>query len=154
VHQDFADFRRNLRHDLRTPISAIKGFGEWLLEDAQEARNEALARDLKKLLEAVARLLEQIDRLVDFTGSSLPAATDGKPESAVSAVLKSVQPLSPAVPGETRSSRILIVDDTEAIRELLSRRLAREGHRIVEAENGTPLWIALRWSRSISSCST
>ena len=60
VHQDFADFRRNLRHDLRTPISAIKGFGEWLLEDAQEARNEVLARDLKKLLEAVARLLEQL----------------------------------------------------------------------------------------------
>ena len=137
VHQDFADFRRNLRHDLRTPISAIKGFGEWLLEDAQEARNEVLARDLKKLLEAVARLLEQIDTLVDFTGSSLPAATDGKPQSAtVSAVLKSVQPLSPTVPGEARSSRILIVDDTEAIRELLSRRLAREGHRIVEAENG------------------
>ena len=137
VHQDFTDFRRNLRHDLRTPISAIKGFGEWLLEDAQEARNEVLARDLEKLLEAVARLLEQIDTLVDFTGSSLPAATDGKPQSAtVSAVLKSVQPLSPAVPGEARSSRILIVDDTEAIRELLSRRLAREGHRIVEAENG------------------
>jgi adenylate cyclase len=34
------------------------------------------------------------------------------------------------------SSRILIVDDTEATRELLSRRLAREGHHIVEAENG------------------
>jgi len=137
VHQDFADFRRNLRHDLRTPISAIKGFGEWLLEDAQDARNEALARDLEKLLEAGARLLAQVDTLVDFTGTSLPAATHGKPESAaVSAVLKSVQPLSPAVPGEARPSRILIVDDTEAIRELLSRRLAREGHRIVEAENG------------------
>jgi class 3 adenylate cyclase len=56
--------------------------------------------------------------------------------TAVSAVLKSVRPLSPAASGEAGSSRILIVDDTEAIRELLSRRLAREGHHIVEAENG------------------
>ena len=137
MHQNFADFRRNLRHDLRTPISAIKGFGEMLLEDAQDARNEALAHDLEKLLDASARLLAQIDRLVDFTGTSLPS--EGKPESAaVSAVLKSVRPLSSVAFGEAESSRILIVDDTEATRELLARRLAREGHHVVEAENGHP----------------
>jgi class 3 adenylate cyclase len=137
MHQDFTDFRRNLRHDLRTPISAIKGFGEMLLEDAQEANNEALAHDLEKMLEAGSRLLARIDTLVDFTGTSVPAATGGNPESAaVSAVLKSVRPLAPAASGEAGSSRILVVDDTESTRELLSRRLAREGHRIVEAENG------------------
>jgi adenylate cyclase len=82
MHQDFTDFRRNLRHDLRTPISAIKGFGEMLLEDAQEANNEALAHDLEKMLEAGSRLLARIDTLVDFTGTSVPAATGGNPESA------------------------------------------------------------------------
>ena len=95
MHQDFTDFRRNLRHDLRTPISAIKGFGEMLLEDAQDTRNNTLARDLEKLLEAAARLLGQIDNLIDFTGTSLPSATDRRQESAaVRAVLKSVRPLS------------------------------------------------------------
>ena len=137
MHQDFTDFRRNLRHDLRTPISAIKGFGEMLLEDAQDTRNNTLARDLEKLLEAAARLLGQIDNLIDFTGTSLPSATDRRQESAaVRAVLKSVRPLSAVSSCEGEFSRILIVDDTEATRELLSRRLAREGHRIVEAENG------------------
>ena len=137
MHQDFVDFRRNLRHDLRTPISAIKGFGEMLLEDAQDTHNNTLARDLEKLLEAAARLLGQIDMLVDFTGSPLPSTTHQRPESAaVKAVLKSVQPLSTVPSNNGESSRILIVDDTEATRELLSRRLAREGHRIVEAENG------------------
>ncbi len=136
MHQDFADFRRNLRHDLRTPISAIKGFGEMLLEDAQDTGNNALARDLEKLLGAAARLLRQIETLIDFTGTSLPSTTDHRPESAaVRAVLKSVRPLT-VYSGEAESSRILIVDDTEATRELLSRRLAREGHHIVEAENG------------------
>lgn len=137
MHQDFVDFRRNLRHDLRTPISAIKGFGEMLLEDAQDTGNNTLARDLEKLLDAAAHLLGQIDTLIDFTDTSLPSTTDRRPESAaVRAVLKSVRPLSTVASGEAEPSRILVVDDTEATRELLSRRLAREGHRIVEAENG------------------
>ncbi len=118
-------------------MSAIKGFGEMLLEDAQDAGNEALTHDLEKLLEAGARLLAQIDTLVDFTGTSLPGKTGANPEPvAVSAVLKSVRPLSRAASGEVGSSRILIVDDTEATRELLSRRLVREGHHIVEAASG------------------
>jgi signal transduction histidine kinase len=41
VDRDFVDFRRHLRHDLRTPISAIKGLGEMLLEDAQSLGTHA-----------------------------------------------------------------------------------------------------------------
>ena len=33
---DLAEFRRMLRHDLRTPINAIKGYGEMLREDAAD----------------------------------------------------------------------------------------------------------------------
>jgi adenylate cyclase len=137
TNQDFADFRQNLRHDLRTPISAIKGLSEMLLEDAEAAGNNTFAHDLEKLLEAVGRLLAQIDTLVDFSGVSLPAATGSKPGTvAVSAFLKSVPPLSSAASRKSESSRILIVDDTAATRELLSRRLAREGHHVVEVANG------------------
>src|SRR3974377_1531702 len=49
VNRDFVDFRRHLRHDLRTPISSIKGLGEMLLEDAQAQSNTAQIRDLEKL---------------------------------------------------------------------------------------------------------
>ena len=137
MNQDFADFRRNLRHDLRTPISTIKGFAEMLLEDPQVARNGAFTHDLEKLLEAVGRLLPQIDTLVDFDGVSLPTATGNKPAvDALSAVLKSVPSLSSPASRKTESSRILIVDDTAATRELLLRRLAREGHHVVEVANG------------------
>ena len=76
VNRVFADFRRRLRHDLRTPISSIKGLGEMLLEDAQAQGNAAQVRDLKKLLETTARLLAQIDALVDFGGTALPAPAD------------------------------------------------------------------------------
>jgi adenylate cyclase len=135
VNRDFADFRRHLRHDLRTPISVIKGLGEMLLEDAQAQGNAAQVRDLEKLLETTARLLAQLDALVDFDGMALPP-TAGRPET-VSAVLKPVPALSSSLASHgARSSRILIVDDTEATRELLARRLEREGHHIVEVANG------------------
>ena len=135
VNRDFVDFRRHLRHDLRTPISAIKGLGEMLLEDAQAQGNAAQLRDLEKLLETTAGLLAQIDALVDFGGMSL-ATTADRPRPA-SAVLKPVPALSVSpASGQTRPSRVLVVDDTEATRELLARRLGREGHHVVEVASG------------------
>src|SRR6516165_6060554 len=73
VNRNFPDFRRHLRHDLRTPISSIKGLGEMLLEDAQAQGRPAQVHDLEKLLETTARLLAQIDSLVDFGSMALPA---------------------------------------------------------------------------------
>ena len=135
VNRNFPDFRRHLRHDLRTPISSIKGLGEMLLEDAQAQGSPAQVHDLEKLLETTARLLAQIDSLVDFGSMALPATSD-RPET-VSTVLKPVPALSSSlVSHQGRPSRILIVDDTEAIRELLARRLRREGHYVVEVANG------------------
>jgi adenylate cyclase len=135
VNRDFPDFRRHLRHDLRTPISVIKGLGEMLLEEAQAQSNTAQIRDLEKLLETTAGLLAQIDALVDFDGRSLPARVV-RPGT-VSAALKPVPALSSSLAiYQTRPSPVLIVDDTEATRELLARRLSREGHHVVEAANG------------------
>jgi adenylate cyclase len=135
VDRDFADFRRHLRHDLRTPISSIKGLGEMLLEDAQAQGNAAQVRDLEKLLETTAHLLAQIDALVDFGGRALPATAD-RPGTA-GTILKPVPALPSSLAShQARPSRILIVDDTEATRELLARRLGREGHHVVEVANG------------------
>src|SRR5436305_4051384 len=129
VDRDFADFRRRLRHDLRTPISSIKGLGEMLLEDAQAQGNAAQVRDLEKLLETTAHLLTQIDALVDFGGRPQPATAD-RPGTG-STVLNQVPALSSSLASQARPSRILIVDDTVATRELLARRLWREGDHVV-----------------------
>src|SRR5215469_4927490 len=135
VNRDFADFRQHLRHDLRTPISSIKGLGEMLLEDAQAQGNLAQVRDLEKLLETTAGILAQIDALVDFGSAALPATADRR--EMLSAVLKPVPALSSSLAShQARPSRILIVDDTEATRELLARRLRRDGHHVVEVANG------------------
>src|SRR5947209_8492073 len=43
---DLARFHRMLRHDLRTPLSAIKGYGEMLREEASDGVASTLGADL------------------------------------------------------------------------------------------------------------
>jgi adenylate cyclase len=143
---DLASSRRTLRHDLRTPINAIKGYGEMLREDAADTGEDALVADLDKLLREASMLLDRIDGLVTFAESDIaPAdATDlvateaSASEQAVESLLKAVRPVTEKEADRTviQPSRILVVDDNASNRDLLSRRLQRQGHTVLQAEDG------------------
>jgi class 3 adenylate cyclase/CheY-like chemotaxis protein len=118
-----------LRHDLRTPLSAIKGYSELLVEEAQDQGYGALQEDLAKVVDLADRLLSEIDRLGEVTAAP--------PIDVVGNVLRVIKPLD-ATDIQDRSvasGRILIVDDNASNRDLLSRRLAREGYRVITAED-------------------
>src|SRR4051812_2783464 len=68
-----------LRHDLRTPINAIKGYGEMLVEDASDGGHDVLLADLAKLLNAADGVLKLIDSLVDFRGDGAEGARTAPP---------------------------------------------------------------------------
>ena len=125
-----------LRHDLRTPLNAIKGYGELILEEVRDGASGALVADLVAVLGHADRLLADIDRIAGFSeGTAAPAAAP--PIEIVRQVLRTVAPLGGDAPGlRVAPSRILIVDDDAANREVLSRRLEREGHATAAAENG------------------
>jgi len=53
-----------LRHDLRTPMNAILGYGGVLVVEAEELGITALVPDIQRLHTAGKKLLEQIDRLL------------------------------------------------------------------------------------------
>jgi class 3 adenylate cyclase len=133
---DDAAFGSRLRHDLRTPINAVKGYGEMLLEEAQEAAAAEFAGDLMKLLASADQLLHRIDALVQLateapdTGGSPLAWAGGSPE------FLHLVPRGEAVSRRVAPARLLLVDDHQSNRDLLSRRLMREGHEVVVAENG------------------
>ena len=126
-----------LRHDLRTPLNAIKGYSELILEEARDGAPAALVDDLSAVLGLAERLLSDIDRIAAF-GEGPGRAPSTPPIEIVREVLRTVQPLGTAAETDrrVRSSRILIVDDDAANRDLLSRRLEREGHRVAAAETG------------------
>jgi class 3 adenylate cyclase len=123
--------RAELRHDLRTPINAIKGYGEMLAEDAESDGHTLLLADLGKLLAAAEGLLRRIDALVNF---NVPDSASAQPD-AVDAV-RAIRTVSRAATRPEIKGRILIVDDNPSNRDLLHRQLVRAGHTPAEADGG------------------
>ena len=63
------------RHELRTPINAIIGYGEMLLEDAKERGDSAAATGLDSIRAAGRDLLARVDRILDSERvAALPGA--------------------------------------------------------------------------------
>jgi adenylate cyclase len=137
--EDFEAFHRRLRHDLRTPLNAIKGYSELLIEDMPADGAHPLRTDLTKLKESADQLLGQIDAMMLLARQDGGLAEDhGRTEqfSVVAEALRTLQPLDKAAADTVRSSHILVVDDNAANRDVLERRLSREGHRVATAVNG------------------
>src|SRR5919197_1580614 len=65
---DIEHFGATLRHQLRTPINAVIGYTEMLLEDAAESGRSDLSADLEKIHTAAERFLALIDDIVHFCG--------------------------------------------------------------------------------------
>jgi adenylate cyclase len=138
--EPFEEFYRGLRHDLRTPLNAIKGYSELLIEDMEGDGEINVRDDLKKLKEAADQLLGQIDSMVALAQQEESDHQDDRQQQLgiVADVLRTLQPLdaSDALRVSVHSSRVLVVDDNAANRDVLARRLTREGHQVVTATNG------------------
>jgi adenylate cyclase len=133
-------FNRRLRHDLRTPLNAIKGYSELLLEDMDTDATHRLRLDLTKLKESADQLLGQIDAMAALARPEEAATVHGSALKLdlVADVLRAVEPLPAYGAREAaQSSRILVVDDNASNRDVLERRLVRDGHQIVTAATGT-----------------
>lgn len=102
---------------LREPRQAIVTAIDALV--VPEADGDAFTADLKKILSAAERLAPE------------PAAPPAAPVAPAAAA--SSAPPAPAAPSQ---ARILIVDDGAENREVLRRRLEREGYAVEAAENG------------------
>jgi DNA-binding response OmpR family regulator/tRNA A-37 threonylcarbamoyl transferase component Bud32 len=161
---EVAERQRHLRHALRTPLSQIIGYSEILQEDAEALGKPEFVSDLKKIELAGRKLLELIQSATDSlvvprnvaastVSESSPRTFAPPPErAAVSALL----PPAEAEPDTTRqptlirddpsslpkttqaavSGRILVVDDDDLNRDLLTRRLRARAFDTSAAANG------------------
>lgn len=125
----------HLRHDLRTPIGHILGFAEILMEDAAAAGQPA-SPDLECIYQSGKRLLALVDERVNESLLSGHAPVSPSP------VVRSVAPTATyPMPSAVRASAseqgyLLIADDNEENREILSRQLERLGHRTATVSGG------------------
>ncbi len=139
---NLASLVANLHYQVRIPLNSIIGFSEILLENATEQGLVDLIADLKKIHSAAELFLSRVNEIVDFSKLDAGLKASG-PEvaersSLIRRALTSLRELAPesaAVPEGERGS-ILVVDDNEINRDLLSRYLGRQGHTVRVADNG------------------
>ena len=117
-----------LLHDLRSPLNQIIGYTEMLTEEAERQEGHPFAVDLRKIHAAGQRMLELIEE--NFTAA---AALRASPAAAVAE--RPVESGPRTLPAVT-SGLLLVVDDDEANRDVLSRRLTQQGHEVVTASSG------------------
>ncbi len=131
-----------LRHELRTPITAILGYSELLGEEAGDGRAIHVGI-LDDVIDAARRLLGQIDGMVEFLrlhrhGAEPATQTflEHAPElrDSIEAIQTAIREGSTERQGPT--GRVLVVDDNASTLDLLSRRLRRDGHEVATCEDG------------------
>jgi adenylate cyclase len=129
-----------IRHDLRNPLNAINGYAELLLEELDEHGGAALRADLDALLKESESLLARIDVIVDFSrgsgGAEVAAENEGALASMAANLVRTVKPIEARDARPQETGRILVVDDNASNRDLLFRRLSRDGHRVIRAGSG------------------
>jgi two-component system, sensor histidine kinase and response regulator len=126
-----------LLHDLRSPLNQIIGYSEILSEEAEGERREAFVVDLQRVRDAGHRILSLLEE--NFTAH---ADEEDVATIAVAAAARETEDAA-AVPAasmprgvDSASGLLLVVDDDAMNRDVLSRRLERQGHRVRTASSG------------------
>jgi adenylate cyclase len=132
----------NLDYQARAPLNGVIGYSEILLENAAEQEQEEIIADLEKIHTAGNLFLARLNNIIDFSNldaglkSPTPGATDQSPliDSVMASLRELAQESAAVTGGETGA--LLVVDDNEINRDLLSRYLARLGHTVQAAPDG------------------
>jgi signal transduction histidine kinase len=137
---DIDAYGADLRHALRTPLNAVVGFTEMLLESAEDQGKGEFISDLRKIYSSAQRFLSLINDVVNFAriqAGESPEADASETLSMVKEAVKTIRPMeADSAIQISGGGYLLIVDDNEINRDLLTRHLQRQGHNITVAENG------------------
>jgi DNA-binding response OmpR family regulator len=134
-HDQERDYFAHIRHELKTPVNAVIGYSELLMEDAEDRGQDGFIPDLHRIHTAGKTLLTLINELLvpEHAGAALRVWEPEAPETHAAPAddLPDEVPLAPAGHGN-----LLVVDDNDNNRDMLSRRLQRQGHTVAVAEHG------------------
>ncbi|MFO0692258.1 MAG: diguanylate cyclase [Polyangiales bacterium] len=126
-----------VRHDVRGQIHAVKGYAEMVLEEMRDdgAPSIHLQASLARIVDTAMRALPHVDRL--HFPSLVPADPDEPSSERISHELIQAA-YDPDVRYEPRyqGCRVLLIDDSDANRDILSRRLRRAGLVVETAATG------------------
>lgn len=131
-----------LLHDLRSPLNQIIGCAEMLAEESAGGGGR-LQVDLENIRGAGKRLLSLIEQNFDVN-PALRSPVDTRAGGDANCDLESMPAASDHIGAESAAElrppiapgRLLVVDDEQVNRDVLSRRLERQGHEVLTAGSG------------------
>lgn len=128
-----------MRHDLRTPINQIIGYTELVQEVSEEEGYQEITDDLNKVNTAAHNLLRRLEEgmsgLIDQPDIE-SIVENAEPEIKKTDLLDNDGAVEAITKQIIESAHILVVDDNEMNRDMLSRRLQRHGYKTSIAEDG------------------
>jgi signal transduction histidine kinase len=116
-----------LIHDLRAPLNLIIGYSDLLVEQAREGMQDNFVPDLEKVHSAGQRMLGIIEENFIATQESACAI-----EYELAGAGQRVEEGR----SDSPEGMLLVVDDDEGNRDVLSRRLEKLGYAVANAANG------------------
>ena len=131
-----------LRHNLRTPLNAVIGYSEILMEDLEEDLSEETTNDFKTIIDLARETEKAIERFVDYIRGAVLEENEDETTSQVEsaeALFKSLGSIdySISLDESLKESDILIVDDNKTNCEVLERRLSLQGLKCRTAYDGS-----------------
>lgn len=131
-----------MRRDMRTPLSAVIGYADLCLDEANASSHAELVKDLQKILRAAQNLYTLFES-EDYPEQMDASGQIGDPSEAESPVAANAAGQPAAIGHDFGLSasplprgRLLAVDDDEMNRDMLVRRLQKLGYEVGEASTG------------------
>lgn len=124
-----------IRHDMRNALGAVSGYAELILDELEEddGLDASGCTCLERLIRESGNLLVSIDQV---TGSHDSEAQSGEGLGDLAGILESLTVGRADDEADITDGRILIVDDHESNRVLLSHRIEQQGHDPHTAASG------------------
>ena len=144
IDREIESFAAQIQADLRTPINAVVGYCEMLLEGQRETGREVLVPDLERILSAARSLLATSGEIVQIAtqapeGDGTDISSRLQDSSDLTREVLSKLPtasVADALDLPSGQGSLLVVDDNPTNRDLLTRQLARHGYIVAAAEDG------------------
>ncbi len=127
-----------MHHEVRTPLNQVIGYAEMLEEQAKELGQDSFIPDLQKVHAAGRHLLDLI--LENFASTQFdagPAESEAITFTRHQALAREPTKKGEIVAAPIQTASLLVVDDNELNRDMLTRRLERLGYKVSCAENGS-----------------
>jgi class 3 adenylate cyclase len=132
----------HLQSVLLTAVTAIVGYSEILLADAADRGQEDFIPDLHKIYDAARHFLSMLHDIANCPALRAAAGDADQRAHEVSPISwgleTTMQPPARGVgnAGQTDHGSLLVVDDNEINRDVLSRRLVQRGYCVAVAADG------------------